>query len=148
LSRLYYYYDYLKTANKEFKFPKEIEIPDELKQKKLLDTDAIVAALDIIIVNAERHPTEAKNVQLDIRDDGDSCHLIVSDDGHGFKSEKLSEIIDVWDSKSSEEGFPEDPRGLLAAKWTLKRANMELEIGNALKDCLKGAYAKIIIPYI
>jgi hypothetical protein len=72
--------------------------------------------------------------------------LIVSDDGSGFTSEKLSEIRSIWESRSSEEGFPEAPRGLHAAKWALKRAGMELEIDNGLKDCLCGAYAKIIIP--
>jgi hypothetical protein len=143
LSRLRYYYDYLRTAKKQFKFPEGIS--DDLKQKKLFDTDAIIAALDIIIVNVEKHSKEAENVRLDIRREGNSCLLIVSDDGHGFKSEKLSEIREIWESVSSEEGFPEAPRGLLAAKWALKRDDMELEIGNGLKDCLGGAYAKIII---
>jgi len=145
LNRLYYYHDYLETAGKKFEFPEATEILDDLKRDKLLDTDtdAIVAALDIIIANAEVNG--GKIVRLNILCEGNACFLIVSDDGPGFESERLSEIRGSWESRSAGGNFLEYPRGLLAAKWVLKKADMELEIGNNLKGFLKGAYAKIII---
>jgi len=142
MNRLLFYKDYFKWAGKEFCFPETREVSHKYADIEIVNSDAIIGAMDTIITNAQRWG--GNKASLNIYRDEEGCHLIISDNGSGFNNDDLQSL---FGDEDSEDWFSKGGKfGLKAAKRVLEEAGMRLNAGNNLDGHLTGAYVDIVIP--